>query len=65
MATSCIFHNVIIDEFEKAEQFVSAIEASVADPYKADSSIEAELSPSMEEIRRIQELRRGGDRVVK
>ncbi|MBR5338416.1 MAG: hypothetical protein IK152_10580 [Lachnospiraceae bacterium] len=34
MATSSIFHNVIINDSEKADAFISAIEASIADPYK-------------------------------
>ena len=34
MATSSIFHNVVINDPKKAEVFISAIEASIADPYK-------------------------------
>lgn len=34
MATSSIFHNVIINDPKKADAFISAIEASIADPYK-------------------------------
>ena len=34
MATSSIFHNVVINDPKKAEAFISAIEASIADPYK-------------------------------
>ena len=33
MATSSIFHNVVINDPKKAEAFISAIEASIADPY--------------------------------
>ena len=36
MATSSIFHNVVIDDSKKAEDFISAIEASISDPYKMD-----------------------------
>ncbi len=39
MATSSIFHNVIINDPQKADAFISAIEASIADPYdKTDGS---------------------------
>jgi hypothetical protein len=34
MATSSIFHNVVINDSKKADAFISAIEASIADPYK-------------------------------
>ena len=34
MATSSIFHNVVINDPKKADAFISAIEASIADPYK-------------------------------
>jgi len=34
MATSSIFHNVVINDPKKAEAFISAIEASIADSYK-------------------------------
>ena len=33
MATSSIFHNVILREPEEIQAFVDAIEASIADPY--------------------------------
>lgn len=32
MATSSIFHNIVIDDPAKAEAFVAALEASEADP---------------------------------
>ena len=38
MATSSIFHNVVITDPEKAEAFISAIEASISDPYKSKDS---------------------------
>ena len=34
MATSSIFHNIIISDSQKADAFLEAIEASIADPYK-------------------------------
>ena len=33
MATSSIFHNVILDTPEKVDAFIRAAEASLADPY--------------------------------
>ena len=33
MATSSIFHNVILNEPKQVEAFINALEASEADPY--------------------------------
>ena len=48
MATSSIFHNVVINAPKKAEAFISAIEASIADPYKTEDKpkTEAETDPN-------------------
>ena len=32
MATSSIFHNIVISDPKKADAFIDAIEASIADP---------------------------------
>ena len=34
MATSSIFHNIVINDPKKANAFVAALDASIADPYK-------------------------------
>lgn len=47
MATSSIFHNVIINEPQKAEAFISAIEASIADPYiRSKQATKVESDPN-------------------
>ena len=58
MATSSIFHNVIINDPDKADAFISAIEASIADPYVPNKAIDAEINPDKETIHRLHELRR-------
>ncbi len=58
MATSSIFHNVIINDSQKAEAFISAIESSIADPYNSSTTINANIAPDKDEIRRLHELRR-------
>ena len=47
MATSSIFHNVVINDPQKADAFISAIEASIADPYenKDATTIKVESDP--------------------
>ncbi|MBR1860627.1 MAG: hypothetical protein IJ796_02020 [Lachnospiraceae bacterium] len=59
MATSSIFHNVRIDTPEKAEAFVSALEASEKEPWVrvSDSRIyTVETNPDV--IRNLHEMRR-------
>ncbi len=47
MATSSIFHNVVINDPQKADAFISAIEASIADPYenKDVTTVKVESDP--------------------
>jgi hypothetical protein len=47
MATSSIFHNVVINDPQKADAFISAIEASIADPYenKDTTTVKVESDP--------------------
>ena len=57
MATSSIFHNVILTEPKQVEAFVNAMEASLADPYIAPQIPLSELMADKSEIRRLHELR--------
>lgn len=57
MATSSIFHNVILTEPKQVEAFINALEASEADPYVAPHTPLSELMASKSEIRRLHELR--------
>lgn len=57
MATSSIFHNVILREPEKIEAFIRAAEASEANPYKkAEDAPTYKVSTDLDEITRILEL---------
>ena len=57
MATSSIFHNVILDTPEKVDAFIRACEASEADPYvKPAGAPVYKVTDDPEEIRRIYEL---------
>lgn len=58
MATSSIFHNIVISDPKKAEAFVDAIEASIADPRQKPDGTLAQVAADKEEIRRLHELRR-------
>ena len=57
MATSSIFHNVILNEPKQVEAFVNAMEASLADPYTAPYTPLSELIADKNEIIRLHELR--------
>ena len=57
MATSSIFHNVILNDPKQVEAFVNAIEAQLADPYIAYRTPLSELMADKSEIRRLHELR--------
>ena len=57
MATSSIFHNVILNDPKQVEAFVNAMEASLADPYIASRTSLSELMADKNEIRRLHELR--------
>ena len=58
MATSSIFHNVILNDPKQVEAFVNAMEASLADPYKGSVEPFVSVITDKDEIRRLQELRR-------
>ena len=58
MATSSIFHNVILTSPKEVESFVNALEASIADPYRRTGEPIVSVVSDKDEIRRIQELRR-------
>lgn len=57
MATSSIFHNVILTTPKEVESFVNALEASIADPYPAPRMSLSEIMADKDEIRRLHELR--------
>jgi len=56
MATSSIFHNVILNDPKQVETFVNAMEASLADPYIAPQTPLSELLVSQDELKRLHEL---------
>lgn len=56
MATSSIFHNVILNEPKQVEAFINALEASEADPYMASRTPLSELMVSQDELKRLHEL---------
>ena len=59
MATSSIFHNVILREPEEIEAFIRAAEASEAAPYiKPEGAPTYKVTTDSNEIRRLWELRR-------
>ena len=53
MATSSIFHNVVINDPKKADAFISAIEASIADPYKVGDNTKTKVETDPNKIRDI------------
>ena len=65
MATSSIFHNVIIDDPKRADAFVAALDASMSDPYKGPEGIMAQLVTDKDEIVRLHELRRRNRGVIR
>lgn len=56
MATSSIFHNIIIKDEETAMKFVAALEASEAEPLRRTGRPINEVLASKEEIRRQSEV---------
>lgn len=60
MATSSIFHNVVIDNQKKADDFISAIEASVADPYKMTGHPKTKVESDPKKINHLLELWNNG-----
>lgn len=57
MATSSIFHNVILREPEQIEAFIRAAEASEANPYKKPAGAPTYSVASKEEIQKLLEKR--------
>ena len=53
MATSSIFHNVVINDPKKADAFISAIEASIADPYKIEDKPKTKVETDPNKISHI------------
>ena len=56
MATSSIFHNVIINDPKKADAFIAAIEASIAYPYKASEKPATKVESDPNKISHIIDL---------
>ncbi len=56
MATSSIFHNVILRTPEQVNAFIRAAEASLADPYVRPEGPIATVTTDPEEIRRMFDL---------
>ena len=57
MATSSIFHNVVLNDPEQIEDFLGALEASEADPYVSSRMSLSDVMTTKEEILRLHELR--------
>ena len=58
MATSSIFHNIVINDPKKANAFVAALDASIADPYKRPDGPLTHVVSDKSEILRLHELRK-------
>ncbi len=58
MATSSIFHNIVINDPKKVDAFVAALDASLADPYKRPDGPLTQVVSDKNEILRLHELRR-------
>ena len=57
MATSSIFHNVVLNDPEQIEDFWGALEASEADPHVSSGISLSDVMTTKEEILRLHELR--------
>ena len=57
MATSSIFHNVVLRDPKDVEGFLTALEASEADPYVSSGMSLSEVMTTKEDILRLHELR--------
>ena len=55
MATSSIFTEFVIEDPQKAEAFINALEMSSQDPMRAPSATSIPILESVEEIRRFLE----------
>lgn len=56
MATSSIFHNIVIKDEETAMKFIAALEASEAHPIKRTGRPIEQVLASKEELHRLREL---------
>ncbi|MBQ9566055.1 MAG: hypothetical protein IJU98_10750 [Synergistaceae bacterium] len=56
MATSSIFHNIVINDEATAERFVAALEAAEAHPLRRSGRPIGQVLASKEEIHRLSEL---------
>ena len=56
MATSSIFHNIVIKDEATALKFIAALEASEADPYKRPVGPVTQVTADKNEIHRICDL---------
>ena len=57
MATSSIFHNVVLKDPKEVDDFLTALEASEADPYASSGMSLSEVMTTKEDILRLHELR--------
>ena len=57
MATSSIFYNVVLRDPKDVNDFLTALEASEADPYVSTGKSLSEVMTTKEDILRLQELR--------
>ena len=58
MATSSIFHNIVINDEETAMKFVAALEASEAEPLRRTGRPIHEVLADKDEVHRLCELRK-------
>lgn len=57
MATSSIFYNVVLRDPKDVNDFLTALEASEADPYVSTGKSLSEVMTTKEDILRLHELR--------
>ena len=57
MATSSIFYNVVLKDPKEVDDFLTALEASEADPYVSSGMSLSEVMTTKEDILRLHELR--------
>lgn len=58
MATSSIFHNIVITDPKKADDFVNAIESSIADPRPKPNKTLNDVLMKNDDIIRMHNLRK-------
>ena len=57
MATSSIFHNVVLKDPKEVDDFLTALEASEADPYVSSEMSLSEVMTTKDDILRLHALR--------